>query len=174
MFWLEEDEKKFPRCTTYMKHSLAPQVLKEKRRSIYNAFVKACGSEKHARKALTWGEHPRVGVVNGLIQLRGGRQCGINPPGFFNQNGKVVQISDVRVRPLEHCVAAVDLANNKRRFESTLLHEIVHFVRMEAGLTDEDFSFPDTPEVGEQFEIWAYGTRQCTVDEIADAESSIF
>jgi hypothetical protein len=159
-----------------MKSALQPKTLKEKNKRVYDAYVKACGDQKLAGKALIWGEYPSVGVAQGLIRVNGKTMCGMNPPSFFNQNSNVVLVSDVRIWPLEACVWEGDLLKNKRRFECTLLHEIVHWVRMKAGLSDEDFdNFPDAPtEAGEQFEIWAYGDLLCSNDEIDDAASSIF
>ena len=176
MFWSDEMASDKPRSTAYMKSALQPKTLKEKNRTVYDAFVKACGDQKRADKALTWGEYPTVGITQGLIRVNGKTACGINPPAYFNQNSNVVLVSDVRTRPLEECVWEGDLIKNKRRFQCTLLHEIVHWVRMKAGLPDEDWdNFPDVPtEAGEQFEIWAYGELLCSVDEIDDAEASIF
>jgi len=172
MLFDSDDVNNYPRCTTYMKHELDPKVFKKNRRSVYNAFVKACGTEKGAIKALTWGNEPSVGVANGMLTVNNRPACGMNPPTFFNQNAGRVIISSVRVVPLEKCIADVDLKNNKRRFECTLLHEIVHFVRMKNSLPAEDWDFPDTEEVGEQFELWAYGKKLCSEDEIFDALAS--
>jgi len=165
-----DDVEKFPRCTTHMKHDLSPRTFKKDRKKIYDAFIRACGTEKGAIKALAWGTEPRVSVTpGGLIKIAGQTMCGFNTPTYFNQNDGVVIISEVRLNPLEKCVAEVDLLNNKRRFECTLLHEMVHFVRMRNGLPDEDWDFPDSHEVGDQFEIWAYGELLCSQKEIEDA-----
>src|SRR5262249_23955910 len=101
---------------------------------------------------------------------RGGSACGANAPDFV-QSPKWIQISSVRVIPLEQCLADSDIVKNKRRFECTLLHERVHWVRKKAGLFDFDWdAFPDFPtEPGDEFEAWAYGDRLCTQDEIDDA-----
>jgi len=157
-----------------MKHDLSPTGFKKNRRAIYDAFVKACGTEKGGIKALTWGNEPTVGVARGLMKVNGKEMCGMNPPTFFNQNSGRVLVSSLRVVPLEQCVADIDIINNKRRFECTLLHEIVHFVRMRNGIIDPDYDLPDTEEPGEQFEIWAYGKRLCSQDEIDDALLSIY
>lgn len=174
MFWSQEsDVNDRPRSTVYMKSVLQPQTLKQKNKIVYDAYAKACGDKKLADKALTWGEYPSVGITKGLIRVGGKTACGINPPAFFNQNSNVVLISDVRIWPLEGCSWEGDLIKNKRRFQCTLLHEIIHWVRMKAGLPDEDFDFPDSPEAGEQFEIWAYGKLLCSNDEIEDAILSV-
>ena len=175
MFWPESDASDKPRSTDYMKSALQPRTLKEKNKKVYDAFVKACGDAKLANKALTWGEYPSVGVAKGMIEIAGKKMCGMNPPKFFNQNSNVVLISDIRTWPLEECSWEGDLVKNKRRFECTLLHEMVHWVRMKAGLPDEDWDhFPDSPlEAGDQFEIWAYGKLLCSTDEIDDAILSV-
>jgi hypothetical protein len=72
----------------------------------------------------------------------------------------------VRVIPFERCVYAGDLIKNTRRFECTLLHELVHFVREMAKLND---LYGGLNEPGDLFEEWAYGKRLCSVDEIEDA-----
>jgi hypothetical protein len=89
----------------------------------------------------------------------------------LNPDSKKIEISSVRVVPLEKCLADIDVVNNKRRLESTLLHEMVRWVRNKANLMAMDWdNFPDfRMEAEDQFEIWAYGTRQCTEDEISDA-----
>jgi len=48
---------------------------------------------------------------------------------------------------------------------------MVHWIRSKANLMETDWdNFPDFPmEAGEQFEMWAYGARLCTDDEIKDA-----
>jgi hypothetical protein len=175
MYWSDSDNvDKLPRCTVYMKSALNPKSLKSHNKKVYEAFIKACGgARKQAEHALQWGNSPSVGIASGLIRIAGKTICGFNPPTFFNQNSKTVSISDVRTWPLENCSADVDLVKNKRRFESTLLHEIIHLVRMVANKSDVDFDFPDTEEPGDQFEIWAYGKRLCDQDEIEDAFLSV-
>ncbi len=174
MFFLQDDEQTYPRCALYMKHDLAPRTFKQSRKKIYDAFVSACGTEAGAIEALTWGNDPKVGIAAGTIKIGGNTMCGINPPAFFNQNNGAVLISNDRATPLEACITSLDIINNKRRFESTLLHETVHFVRMVYNIIDPDYNLPNSSESGEQFEIWAYGELQCTKDEIADAKSSVF
>lgn len=175
MFWSDSDAQDRPRSTAYMKSDLQPKNFKEKNKKVYDAYVKACGDQKLADKALKWGEYPSVGVVQGMIRVGRQTMCGMNPPTFFNQNSNIVLVSDIRVWPLEECSWEGDIVKNKRRFECTLLHEIVHWVRMKAGLPDEDWNeFPDKPmEAGEQFEIWAYGKLLCSTDEIEDAILSV-
>jgi hypothetical protein len=53
-----------------------------------------------------------------------------------------------------------------REWESSTLHEIVHWVRQNAGLNSEWFDDPDrgTLEAGQAFEWRAYGSLQCTSD----------
>jgi hypothetical protein len=152
-----------------MKSVLNPIALKRNKPTVYNAFVRACGVEKGAIDALNWGSSPKVSVAKGMFAVGGKNMCGMNPPNYFNQNGGTVIISSVRVIPLERCVAATDILNNQRAFESTLLHEIVHNVREKNGLIDPNYDFPNTPESGAQFEIWAYGKLQCTDANIDDA-----
>lgn len=80
----------------------------------------------------------------------------------------------MRVIPLEKCITVADIEKNKTRFECTLLHELVHFVRKSAGLMDTDWDkFPDFPmEAGDQFEMWAYRVRTCSDTELSDALAS--
>jgi hypothetical protein len=169
MYMTEEQEKKYPRSISYMKTELLPTALIKKRKKIFDAFVRACENKTCAIEALTWGEDPRV-----IIGSVSSNRCGFNPPTFFQQNNPAVVISIRRVHPLEYCVDRPALINNQRRLESTLLHELVHFVRMKCGLADENFDFPDSQEPGDQFEFWAYGRLQCTREELDDGASSIF
>jgi len=71
------------------------------------------------------------------------------------------------VIPLERCTD-VDLDDNKIRFECTLLHELVHWIRFKAELMDSDWDhFPDfSMEAGNQIEFWAYGEQKCNPDDI--------
>ena len=173
MYWSDgANVDALPRCTDHIKHKLNPTALK-KNAKVYDAFIKACGGQrKEAEKALTWGNSPSVGVSSGLLEIGGRTMCAVNPPTFFNQNNKGFIISSLRTTPFEKCLADADLVNNRRRFECTVLHETVHIVRMITGLPDLDWDFPDIEEPGDQFEIWAYGRRTCTADDLADAAAS--
>ena len=185
MFISSDSVGDWPRCTVYLKHNLSPKTLK-KNVKVYDAFIKACGDKTLAIKALSYGEYPQVTIIkeNKLISKKDPSDktgktiltmCGNNPPAYFNQNGGSIIVAGIRAIPLEQCVAAGDIVNNKRRFECTVLHELVHYVRSAAGLNDFDWSFGEYPmEPGEQFELWAYGKRTCDADELADAVSSVF
>ena len=112
--------------------------------------------------------------MSGKVDQRGGSQsCGVTRGRL---DPSAIEISSVRIIPLEECLTDTDRVNNETRFECTLLHEIVHFVRNEAGLNEADWdNFPDSPmEAGTQFEIWAYGKIGCSAEEIEDAKSSMF
>jgi hypothetical protein len=166
MLWSADDIKNFPQCTLVMQSRLQPKTLKKDQEKVFSAFLRACGGTKKsngaALKALTWGEYPIVGVVQGLID---GQDCGQWKPAFPN----VVRITSRRVTPLEECIqygVSQDVADNTRLFECTLLHEIVHFVRYRVDLMDSDWDFPDSEEPGTQFELWAYGELQCTRDSL--------
>lgn len=155
-----------------MKHFLSPKVLKEKRPKIYKAFVKACGANtREANKVLTWGNNPEVSVdPRWLIPWQGKANCGVTRGQRINPN--TVEISSSRVIPLEKCIYEGDVTKNTMRFESTLLHEMIHYAREVAGLTEKDWDFPDSEEVGAQFEMWAYGKLTCTEDDDKDAAAS--
>jgi hypothetical protein len=174
MHWSAEEIQKNPRCTQRMKHFLAPKVLSDKRPKIYKAFVDACGTESGARKALTWGNSPAVSVdPRWLIPAPGGgAMCGATRGERIDPRN--IWIATSRVMPLEKCIAEVDILNNTKRFESTVLHELVHYVRNAANLNEADWdNFPDSPtEAGIQFEIWAYGALTCTIDDDRDAAAS--
>jgi len=179
MFWSNDLQNQFPKCTTYMQQKLPSHILNPSKPKVYNAFIKACENESAAIDALKWGTSPMINVAQGFsltlpkgaIDATAG--CAFNPPAFFNQNNPSFTVSRLRVEPLERCRGLTDTRNNERRFECTVLHEIVHIVRMIAKLPEKNFDFPDTEEPGDQFEIWAYGSRQCTPSELADAIRSV-
>jgi hypothetical protein len=165
MYWSDKEIEQFPRSTVAMKHLLTPGNLENNRPKVFTAFLNTCENKRLAKAALGWGNAPLVIVREGLIKLPGGGEaCGVYR-GTVNPDS--VEISNLRVTPLERCTE-VDLDANKIRFECTLLHELVHWVRYQAGLRDSDWDkFPDSPmEAGGQFEYWAYGELQCTTDEI--------
>ena len=161
-----------------MKSVLQPRALRQVKPKVYDAFIRTCGNKKLANQAITWGESPKVSIAGekaGLITIKHRTMCGFNPPDYFNRSSSVVLVANIRAWALENCSWQGDIEKNKMRFECTLLHEIVHFVRLKAGLNEADWdNFPDFPlEAGDQFEIWAYGRLTCTQNDIWDAMLSV-
>jgi hypothetical protein len=97
-----------------MKHLLTPKNLEQTRPEVFKAFLKACGNQRIAKSALKWGNAPEVVIYQGMIKtLGGGEACGAYRGNLSPDH---VEVSDIRVTPLERCTD-VDLDDNKIRFE---------------------------------------------------------
>ena len=64
MKWTQSEVDRFPRCTDLMR-SLYPNKFKAVKPQIYSAFIKACGDEKGAVRALQYGTLPIIHVREG-------------------------------------------------------------------------------------------------------------
>jgi hypothetical protein len=186
MFMVTEDTTKYPKCTTLIKSLGSTLKLKPK---VLNAFLDVCKAEdqfkstaaqveKIAQKALQWATPPKVDVVQGLVKgVAGGKTfegCGWNN----SFRGKVfIQVTSI-------WFDAVEFGNpderdkNTDRLTRTVLHELVHWVRGEAGASDDAMDGPlfqggHRQEAGRLFEQWAFGVPSlCTDDELLDAIAS--
>jgi hypothetical protein len=182
MFMLKDDMTKFPRCTALLKNLDA--TLKG-RPKVLDAFLEVCKAgdqlkstpqqvEVIARRALKWGTPPRLevaeGMVKGVAMGHSFEGCGWN-----NDFGKTpfLVVTSFWFDAFEFGI--VDRDKNAERLTRTVLHETVHWVRSEAGATDDAmdgslFGKGQLREAGELFEERAFGVASvCTNAELLDA-----
>lgn len=173
MFFSFRDAQ-YPKCQTFAKASLSAKALKQHKPKVFKAFIDAAEvSEADAADALAWGNYPQIMLHDDPFISNGQRICGMNRSVFGVNTPKHIEIARFRFNMLEFSVAATDLANAKLRFENTVLHEIVHWLRAQANLMDPNYDF-DEPEPGSQFELWAYGMRACTQFDMDDSKAAVF
>jgi hypothetical protein len=182
MFLDAADMKQFPKCTQVLQHL---EVTLRGRPKVLNAFLRACMADDQGQpprvaegiarsRALRWGTGPRIDVLQGTIRAPAGGQivdaCGFhNTFGNFNQ----LEVTSVWFDGVEFGSNA-DLVKNIERLTITVLHEAVHWVRQEAGATDDirtggKYKGGSSYEAGGWFETEALGRRVCTPDELSDA-----
>jgi zincin-like metallopeptidase toxin 3 of polymorphic toxin system len=126
--------QKFPFCGRYLINWMNPQVLKGKVPKRWAAFVKWCGDESRAVEACTWGKGPLVQINSQAVGRANGRYKG----------GDVVFVHGKVADKYES-------GDGWIIWESTVLHELIHWARYKGHLTDGNL------EVGQEFEKEAYG-----------------
>ncbi len=134
---------KFPYCGNYLKNWLNPQTLKAKVPERWKIFVKWCGNEVWATEACTWGRGPLVQINSAKVGAAQGRTTGDDPQHVI-------------------CFIHAQVANAYEQgdgwiiWESTVLHELVHWSRWKGKLrSDRD---ENGNEYGKSFEKEAYGS----------------
>ena len=138
-----EQSDKFPLCGRYLINWMNPQILQQKCPQVWNAFVRVTEDATLATEALTHGRGPLVRIVT-----IPGTANGQHTPG----------VDEVKIDPL---VANQYETGRDPKFkepgwmvwESTVLHEIVHWARFK-GKKPRAFQ---GNEAGEEFEKLAYG-----------------
>ena len=179
----EEDRKKYPNCTRLLTNlgstvRAQPDVLK--------AFLDVCKADDQfkstdqqveaiAQRALRWSTPPTIEVEKGLIKaVAGGKSveaCGWN--NSF-RTPVLIEITSFWFDAFEFGSPA-DRAKNTVRLTRTVLHELVHWVRNEAGASDDAldgslFRGGHYREAGELFEERAFGVASlCNDNELGDA-----
>jgi hypothetical protein len=131
--------KKFPYCGRYMMYWLSPKVMKDKNPKTWNAFVKWCGNEVWAVEACAWNKGPLVQINSARVGHAMGRTtAGDNGEVVCHIHGKAAN--------------AYEQGTGWIIWESTVLHELVHWARFKQNI-------PDDPSVepGKAFEVDAYG-----------------
>jgi Metallopeptidase toxin 3 len=124
----------FPLCGRYLVNFLNPKALKQKVPKRWETFVKWCGNEDRAILACTWGKGPLVQINSREVGRANGRY----------KHGDTVFVHGKVADKYESGDGWVI-------WESTVLHELIHWARFQEKLTDGDL------EVGQEFEKEAYG-----------------
>lgn len=185
------DMRKYPRCTQLI---LTLEASLRGQARVLDAFIRACtapdqgsNADAIARRALRWATNPVVLPRDNLHATEHGQvvqACGYQPP-FTGYPGATDQllITSVWFDALEFGTD-FDRPTNANRLVRTVLHEAVHWVRQEAGASDDisgvsgleivgKFRGHDE-EAGHMFERWAFGSANiCTPDELLNALASI-
>jgi hypothetical protein len=126
----------FPYCGDYLMNWMNPAVLRTLSQR-WQAFVKWCGSEARAVEACTWGQGPLVEINSSMVGRANGRFKGGAFPNTVFIHGKIAD--------------AYESGDGWVIWESTVLHEMVHWARLKNGLADNGI------EPGDKFELEAYG-----------------
>jgi len=135
---------KFPCCGNYLKNWLNPQTMKTKVPDRWKIFVKWCGNEVWATEACAWGKGPMVQINSARVGRAMGRTTGDDVEHVMCFiHGKVAN--------------AYEQGNGWIIWESTVLHELVHWARWKQKLADPTDESGATIEVGKAFETEAYG-----------------
>jgi Metallopeptidase toxin 3 len=124
----------FPLCGRYLINFMNPGALKGVAPKRWETFVKWCGNEDRAIEACTWGKGP-------LVQ--------INSHTVGKANGKYKHGDTVFVHG--KVADAYESGDGWVIWESTVLHELIHWARFQERLSDGNV------EVGQEFEMEAYG-----------------
>ncbi len=180
MFMSPDDIKAFPRCAKLLQ-SLEGTLKGNKK--TFDAWLQACMADVQRQdpalakkialtKALPWAAGPRVELSANVYTLE--QACGLTTPPFNGIAANGFLILNIYFVAFEYAGAA-DRPANESRLTTTVLHELVHWVRQKANATmkvlDADGNLV---EAGEFFEKLAFGATQgCTPDDISDALSSI-
>jgi zincin-like metallopeptidase toxin 3 of polymorphic toxin system len=159
-------QARFPLCKHYIEQFLSnKRQLQAERPRIFNAFARACTAElepdqvPRARdridEVFTIGDGPIV-VPKKLPPIEGGL---FTPSGLQHGQRRFIYLNETVLNAYENGTGWIVL-------EGIALHECVHWVRFHAGNGDEEGGdwntltferFNDGTEVGERFDIWAYG-----------------
>ncbi|WP_395698167.1 hypothetical protein [Methylocella sp.] len=136
---------KFPNCGQYLKYWLSPQTLKTKVPERWKIFVKWCGDEVWATQACAWGKGPLVQINSAKVGYAMGRTTAADGGGEVTCfiHGKV---ADKYERGTGWII-----------WESTVLHELIHWARWKQKLADPTNPDGSEIEVGKAFETEAYG-----------------
>jgi hypothetical protein len=130
----EDHVKAFPLCGRYLMIWMNPTTLKQKVPKRWDAFVKWCGDEAIATEACTWGSGPLIQINSSAVRHANGRFTGGD---IVFVHGKVAN--------------GYEAGDGWLAWESTVLHEMVHWARYKRKLKDGNI------EPGKEFEKEAYG-----------------
>jgi Metallopeptidase toxin 3 len=166
MDFSQDTINKYPLCKQFASTELQPAKLKKQKPKVWNAFVKACESEKWARIALDWDSSagPTITPMDGLLTPNAAHNnilgCGFTRAPRFNAP---IEITSLLFNAVEHSVWEGDRDFAKLHFEVTVLHELVHWSRFNSGATNLLWTDPPIAmaEAGSVFEMWAYGQLFC-------------
>ena len=143
---------KWNKCRRYLWQRMDAETLRGQRAKVWKAFVKFCGNEKLAREALQWGRGPLIelkALVGACGEMAQRKTPWESPPDLI--------FIDTRT------AGAYEFYGDASAWESTVLHELVHWARSkQKGLDDQFIEDPSNPgggylEVGKGFEKAAYG-----------------
>jgi hypothetical protein len=137
----DQDKNTWP-CYKYFLYWMKHETLKEKYPRVWNAFVEHCDSETLAKQACTWGENPLVHI--------GGVECGVNGE-YRGRSGNAGDRDTVYINT--EVAKKYQNGGGWLIFESTVLHEMVHWARFIGGKS----RLFNGQEAGKAFEIKAYG-----------------
>jgi hypothetical protein len=124
----------FPLCGRYLMNFLNPAALKAKVPKRWEVFVKWCGNEDRAVEACTWGKGALVQINSRMVGRANGRYKGEDTVFVHGKVANKYENGDGWVV-----------------WESTVLHELIHWARYQERLKDGNV------EVGQEFEMEAYG-----------------
>lgn len=140
----KDHASQFPYCGHYLKNWLSHQTLKTRVPGRWKIFVKWCGSDVWATEACTWGKGPLVQINSAKVGRAMGRTTGDDAAHVICYiHGKVAN--------------AYEQGDGWIIWESTVLHELVHWARWKQNLPDPRGADGTKTEVGKAFEIEAYG-----------------
>jgi hypothetical protein len=138
-----QQDKTFPYCGRYLVNWMNAQILQQRYQRVWKAFVDHIEDAAWATEALTFGKGPLVRIVT-----IAGTANGQHTPG----------VEEVKIDPL--VANEYEVGRNPRFqepgwlvWESTVLHELVHWGRHKAKKSRT----LNGKEAGEEFEIQAYG-----------------
>jgi hypothetical protein len=164
-------ETKFPLCARYVRNFLSnPNVFASKYQRVWNAFLDHCTKElspaqgraagQKAREALTMDQGPAIAIMEDSPLLPKDNCAGFNPhfmAGMFgNTTGPFANTIMIQTFTAE----SYEFSTGWKVWEGALLHECVHWARFWAAGGGNDH-FISTGEVGDLFELAAYGGRTC-------------
>ena len=121
---------------------LSPKTLKDKVPDRWRIFVKWCGSEAFAIEACSWGKGPLVQINSAKVRHANGRTT-------IGDNGEVVCFIHGKV------ANAYEKGDGWIIWESTVLHELMHWARWRQKLPQQRNGQKD--DFGNDFEREAYG-----------------
>jgi len=133
----------FPTCGRYLQYWLSPTTLQQKVPDRWKIFVKWCGSEAMAIEACTWNRGPLIQINSKRV----GHAIGKTGNAASGQGGDIICFIHAQV------ANAYEKGDGWIIWESTVLHEMVHWARYKNNLPQG----PDENDVGKQFEAEAYG-----------------
>jgi hypothetical protein len=128
----------YPRCDAYLGATIA--LLDRQYSRVWRAFYQVCESETLARQAISYGRDPLVhvgGVPDGKNGRYRGRSGGPRHTVFIHPRVALAYEED----------------NDRLLWESTVLHEMVHWARFIGGKS----RLYEGREAGVAFETLAYG-----------------
>jgi hypothetical protein len=165
----------YPTCKHYVRQFLSDKrTFAAKYQRVYQAFLRACTIQldqdqvSRARSRIdevfTLDDGPVV-VAKRLPP----KECGYFHPGAARFQWSERQYIYIGLEAIE----AYERGTGWIVFEGLLLHECVHWVRFHSGNGDEDGGewntstferLEDWSEIGDLFNIWAYGFSPCLRD----------
>ena len=180
MFMSADDITTFPRCAQLLQNLQGALRADQK---TFDAWLKACTADDQRNppavargialtRALPWATGPRVELVSSLLNQVDA--CGLTLPPFNGRLTNAVAVVSIFFVAFEFATNAADQRNSAFRLTTTVLHELVHWVRQQANATTKILDGLDLVEAGEFFEREAFGkTMGCTRDDVMDVMESI-